>query len=146
MCIIRVSSKPLRLWYTAALVAFALGLMSKPILVTLPFLLLLLDYWPLERFGFPGPGWKSFGRLLLEKVPFFILAATASVVTFVVQRHGGAVSTSLPFSERVANALISYMRYLTKTVWPVDLSVLYPHPGTLAKLGSCRVHCHPYWR
>ncbi len=125
--------------YLLALGCFALGLMSKPMLVTLPFVLLLLDYWPLQRWprrapatqpdtatGRPRPGLFS---LLLEKAPFFALAAASSIVTYFVQRHGGAVSTSLTFGERVANALISYARYIGKTFWPLDLSILYPHPG-----------------
>jgi tetratricopeptide (TPR) repeat protein len=103
--------------------------MSKPMLVTVPFLLLLLDYWPFGRFTLDRLGLNQAPWLILEKVPFFLLAAASSVITFLVQRHGGAVSTSLPFAERVANALVSYARYLGKTVLPVDLSVLYPHPG-----------------
>jgi tetratricopeptide (TPR) repeat protein len=109
--------------YAAALLFFAWGLMSKPMVVTLPFVLLLLDYWPLKRVL----GWK----LVVEKIPFFILAVISSVVTFVVQRRGGAVSplSGLPVSARVGNALISYVRYLAKIFVPVRLSVLYPHPG-----------------
>jgi tetratricopeptide (TPR) repeat protein len=117
------------LWYSFALICFALGLMSKPTLVTLPFWLLLVDYWPLERFRLDKNDSKKALALILEKTPFFLLAAGASVVTFLVQRSGGAVSTTLSFSERVANAMVSYVRYLGKTVWPENLSVLYPHPG-----------------
>ncbi len=121
--------KPALLWYGVSLSCFALGLMSKPMLVTLPFVLLLLDYWPLERIRLDKSEFKRASGLVFEKAPFFIMAAGSSVVTLVVQRHGGAVSTSLTFSERVANALVSYIRYLGKTVWPANLSVLYPHPG-----------------
>jgi len=117
------------LWYFLALTWFALGLMSKPMLVTVPFILSLLDYWPLERFRVDGPGMKLFGRLVLEKTPFFLLAAVSSVITFEVQRHGGAVSASLTLPERIANAFVSYVRYIAKTFWPKKLSVLYPHPG-----------------
>ena len=116
-------------WYGLGLGWFALGLMSKPMLVTVPFLLLLLDYWPLQRFGLERQGLSKVRRCLFEKLPFLVLAMVSSVITFLVQRHGGAVSTSLPLSERVANALVSYVRYLLKTIWPVNLSVLYPHPG-----------------
>ena len=98
-------------------------------LVTVPFILLLLDYWPLERFRVDGLGMMSFGRLVLEKTPFFLLAAVSSVITFEVQRHGGAVSASLTLPERIANAFVSYVRYIAKTFWPKKLSVLYPHPG-----------------
>ncbi len=118
-------------FYILSLLFFALGLMSKPMLVTTPFVLLLIDYWPLRR-----PGASSLEsqpvtglRLVLEKVPFFALSVVSSGVTFVVQRKGGAVSTALTFGERIANALVSYARYLRKMFWPDDLAVLYPHPG-----------------
>ncbi len=128
------TSKALYAW---SLVLFALGLMSKPMLVTLPFVMLLLDYWPFNRLSAaadqtsgqsslpagPGP------MIWLEKLPFFALSAASCVVTFMVQKHGGAVSEALPASARIANALVSYVRYLRKTFWPDDLSVLYPHPG-----------------
>ena len=109
--------------YAAALLCFACGLMSKPMVVTLPLILLLLDYWPMKRVL----SWK----LVVEKIPFFVLAIISSVVTFVVQRRGGAVSplSGLPVSARIGNALISYIRYLAKIFVPVRLSVLYPHPG-----------------
>ena len=113
-------------WYGAALMVFVCGLMSKAMLVTMPFVLLLLDYWPLERFK-PGSLW----RLVREKIPFFALAAAASVMTFVVQKQAGAVMTAeyLPLGARVGNALISYCQYLKKMFWPVDLAVYYQHPG-----------------
>jgi len=113
-------------FYWLALVFFALGLMSKPMLVTWPFVMLLLDYWPLERFK---PGCTR--RLVGEKIPFFALAAVASVVTFLVQQRGGTILgvKYLPLGARSGNALISYCRYLGKMFWPADLAVLYPHPG-----------------
>ncbi|MGA3163184.1 MAG: tetratricopeptide repeat protein [Verrucomicrobiota bacterium] len=112
--------------YVVALFFFALGLMSKPMLVTWPFVMLLLDYWPLERFK-PGHAWQ----LMKEKIPFFALAAVASVVTLVVQNHGGAMKMveNLPLGARSGNALVSYCRYLGKLFWPTDLAVFYPHPG-----------------
>ncbi|HEV2208529.1 MAG TPA: tetratricopeptide repeat protein [Verrucomicrobiae bacterium] len=115
----------------ASLILFVFGLLSKPMLVTLPFVLLLLDYWPLERLSLRGGASSSIplGRLLLEKVPFLVLATASSVVTFLVQRRGGAVSTSLSLPGRISNALVSYVRYLGKIFCPVKLSVLYPHPG-----------------
>ena len=103
--------------------------MSKPTLVTLPFWLLLLDYWPFQRLHLDKSYSKPAFAVLLEKVPFLLLAAAASVVTFLVQRSGGAVSTGLSLAERISNALVSYARYLGKTIWPQNLSVLYPHPG-----------------
>jgi tetratricopeptide (TPR) repeat protein len=141
-------------YYVVSLAFFCLGLMSKPMLVTMPFLLLLLDYWPLCRtplncdpssavslINTPlqrGAGQPSLNKnrfsgfwlpLILEKVPFLVLAIVSSIITFVVQRKGGAVSTSLPLGGRLANAAVSYARYLGKVFWPADLSVLYPHPG-----------------
>jgi Tfp pilus assembly protein PilF len=121
------------LWYALALVCFALGLMSKPMLVTLPFVLLLLDYWPLARFqlqeGTLTPG--NLARLVLEKAPFFALALVSSVVTFLAQKKGGAVAAfaMLPFGARLENALVAYGAYLVKFLWPVDLSPIYPHPA-----------------
>ena len=133
--------------YLLILLFFILGLMAKPMLVTLPFVLLLLDYWPLNRFQFEqsGGGSKlqayrfrgiiSQGslslRLVLEKTPFFILAAASSAVTFLVQQSGGAVSDEYSISVRLANALVSYVGYIGKAIWPSNLAVLYPHPGML---------------
>ena len=118
-------------WFGLALVWFALGLMSKAMLVTLPGVLLLLDFWPLQRMSGDPRQAASKLRLILEKIPFFCLAAAASTVTFVVQKHGVglAAAESLPFGARGGNALISYWRYLAEMFWPADLAVLYPHPG-----------------
>jgi Flp pilus assembly protein TadD len=120
--------------YTLVLVLFAAGLMSKPMLVTLPFTLLLLDYWPLERATLP-PLWR-------EKLPLFAMSAASCVVTFLGQRSGGAVQSldAFPFGERFANAFLACASYLGKTVWPVALSVFYPYPHrvlpVLALLGA----------
>ncbi len=113
-------------YYLLSLACFALGLLSKPMLVTWPFVMLLLDYWPLERFH---P--RRAGRLLAEKIPFFALAAATSLVAFMTQQHAGSVITaeSLPLGARGANALVSGCRYLGKLFWPADLAVFYPHPG-----------------
>lgn len=110
-----------------ALVPYGLGLMCKPMLVSLPLLLLLLDRWPLDR----REPWR---QLLREKVPYFLLAAASSGVTLLVQRHGGAVVSleRLPFAYRAGNAVIAYARYLGKLVWPTRLAVLYPlDPGAV---------------
>jgi protein O-mannosyl-transferase len=117
---------PGSVFYWLALLFFGVGLMSKAMLVTVPCVMLLLDYWPLERFK-AGSVW----RLVREKIPFFTLAMAASVVTYVVQKHGGAVISveNLSLGARSGNALISYCRYLGKMFWPVDLAVFYPHPG-----------------
>lgn len=114
-------------FYCLALALFALGLMCKPMLVTLPFVLLLLDYWPLQRLRLVTL--RSRTTLLYEKLPFLALCVASSIATFYVQRHGGAVSTELSLGGRVANALVSYVRYIGKMIWPENLSVLYPHPG-----------------
>jgi protein O-mannosyl-transferase len=113
--------------YIAVLVLFAAGLMAKPMLVTLPFVLLLLDYWPLGRFSSPGFSVKG---VLLEKLPLLILSIVSSVVTFIFQQRGGAVveSNKILLDERVLNAVVSYLAYLGKMVWPVNLVALYPHP------------------
>ncbi len=127
--------------YWLALVCFALGLMSKPMLVTWPFVLLLLDYWPLRRISnFQSPISNPetsacqplpIAKLLLEKIPFFALAIAASIVTFVVQRQGAAVETmqNLSLAGRFENTVVSYCRYLGTTIWPTDLAVFYPRPG-----------------
>jgi hypothetical protein len=104
--------------------------MSKPMLVSLPIVLLLLDFWPLGRWNFEDrPG---VARLILEKIPLFLMAAASSLVTFLVQRAGGAVRSfeAFPLSVRMGNALIAYAGYLKMLVWPTNLAVFYPHPGT----------------
>ena len=109
-------------FYLLALVLFALGLMAKPMLVTLPFVLLLLDFWPLQRAG--ANGWM---KLLVEKLPFFALSAASCVITFWAQRAEAVVALDpYPVSLRVANALVAYGRYLPQTLWPANLSVIYP--------------------
>ena len=145
---------PSSLFYALSLLLFALGLMSKPMLVTVPFVLLLLDFWPLQRLESPalsrsrfkvqGSRFKvsapaggpqpaatrqaaPFSRLLWEKVPFLLLSAASCVVTFQVQQRGGSVLdvNNLPVAARVANALMSYVRYLGKMLWPEHLAALY---------------------
>jgi len=112
---------------------YVLGLMAKPMLVTLPFVFLLLDYWPLGRIHAGISLIPSFFRLILEKIPLFILAAISSVVTFLVQQKGRAVETldMIPLIDRFTNALVSYVSYIGKMIWPQNLVVFYPHPGKL---------------
>jgi tetratricopeptide (TPR) repeat protein len=128
-------------WYSLAVGLYALGLMAKPMLVTLPFTLLLLDFWPLGRLALPLQGrWPTVRGLLLEKAPLFAMAAGASVVTYVAQQTSGAVTTleAIPVPARVANTFLSYASYLGKTFWPTSLSVFYPYnpsafsPGAVA--------------
>ncbi len=120
------------LYYALSLLFFALGLMSKPMLVTLPFAMLLLDYWPLQRFPLTTNNYQlsALPRLALEKAPFFGLGALSSAVTFLVHKQSGAITALvlLPLRDRIANALVSYARYLGKMVWPAHLALPYPHP------------------
>ena len=132
--------------YVLTFCIFALGLMAKPMLVTLPFVLLLMDYWPLSRFEpdrvdaerkppiqLPTSFMKSDRivlRLISEKFPLFVLAAVSSIVTLIVQQRGGAVESAdiLSVKLRIANALVSYVNYIGKMIWPQGLAVFYPHP------------------
>jgi len=118
--------------YFLALFWFACGLMSKPMVVTLPFVLLLLDFWPLNRFQIPVST-RRMVRLLIEKIPFLVLAAATSIVTYFVQTSGRALWTAVatPFSTRLANALWAYERYVSKTFLPSDLSIFYPYRASL---------------
>lgn len=124
--------------YLVVLLLFAAGLMSKPMLVSLPVVLLLLDFWPLARLNleekppmFLGVARTGPAGLILEKAPLFLMAAASSVVTLLVQRTGGAVRSfgSFPLSARIGNALVAYAGYLRMLVWPTNLAVFYPHPG-----------------
>ncbi len=125
-----VSSRPRR-WYLLSLLFFALGLMSKPMLVTLPFVLLLLDWWPLQRLGrgHQDDKVRAFLPLLVEKLPFFAMSAGSAVVTFLAQQQAGSVTsaTALPVGLRVENAMVSYAVYLKMLVWPLRLAAYYPH-------------------
>jgi Flp pilus assembly protein TadD len=128
----RYAKRPGAARYLPVIACFALGLAAKPMLVTLPIVLLLLDYWPLGRFR-PDGDWRRDGlRLLLEKVPLLALALLVSIITYLVQEAGGSVGSldQLPFHLRFPNALVSYVRYLRMMVWPTGLAVFYPHPGS----------------
>ncbi|MBX3413004.1 MAG: tetratricopeptide repeat protein [Pirellulales bacterium] len=118
-----------------SLVALAMtaGLLAKPMLVTLPCVLVLLDYWPLRRFGFEATeNRRLFLRCLVEKWPLFGLAIVGSVATYGVQSRTGAVRdlASIPLVDRLANAVVVYATYLWQTLWPVNLTCFYPHPGS----------------
>ena len=137
---IRFAERPSIGRYSLVVLTFSLGLMAKPVVVTLPCVLLLLDYWPLQRLqsilrplGTAKDEWHrqlSFWRLLAEKIPLFILTAVVSAITYIVQQGGGAVVEleSIPVSYRSANAVISYATYIEKIIWPSGLAVFYPHP------------------
>jgi protein O-mannosyl-transferase len=129
--------------YGLVVLFFTLGLMSKPMLVTLPFVLLLLDYWPLKRLKV----WHENDhnetseikaainpnalKLLIEKIPLFLLSIALSITTVYFQKIAGAVQSldRFPFQTRLVNSMVSYIKYLGKMLWPTELSILYPHPG-----------------
>jgi len=128
--------------YVRLVVCFALGLMAKPMLVTLPFVLLLLDFWPLKRWdangmlSYPQPalgsaGSRSLARLCYEKAPLFALSALSSAVTLIAQSQGSVVLSlqTVSLTDRLLNGCISYTSYLFKLFWPSKLAVFYPHPG-----------------
>jgi tetratricopeptide (TPR) repeat protein len=116
--------------YLLVALLFALGLMAKPMVITLPFALLLVDFWPLQRF--PA---TPISKLVLEKIPLLALSAGSAAITVYAQRVGGAVGSTqlLPMAMRIKNAIYSYLIYMEKAVWPSGLAVFYPHPeGSLA--------------
>ncbi len=139
---VRYVRKPSRRRYVVVGLLFALGLMAKPMLVTLPLVLLLLDYWPLERFGYISSTgskpktaiarWRSqksiVTRLVLEKVPLLVLSAASSIITLFAQRSVTVSVEFLPLFWRVNNALVSYVAYIWQMVYPIDLALVYPHP------------------
>jgi hypothetical protein len=138
---IEYAHRPSRSRYVRALAFFALGLMSKAMLVTLPFMLLLLDVWPLGRFTITG--WRLSSdqrvilyRLLREKLPFLALALLAAVVTYVTQQTTGAVASTSQISVafRVGNAMVSYVTYIVQMLWPSNLALFYPYPLKLSPL------------
>jgi Flp pilus assembly protein TadD len=140
MAWVRYARRPRAGAYLASLGLFALGLAAKPMLVTLPFTLLLVDVWPLGRLGGPWAGsgleGRRIGRLLLEKVPFLALAAASAAVTFLAQRETAvAALEGIPPGERIANALVSFSAYLVDALWPAGLAPFYPHPA-LAGAGT----------
>ena len=138
---VRYARGPSMTRYLLVAVLFAAGLMSKPMLVSVPAILLLLDYWPLRRFEQPssttgktkivnsGNQPCTRQRLFLEKIPLFVLAGGSCVATFVLQKRATGAIPPLPFLWRVENAFVSYMIYVWKTLWPTHLAVFYPHPN-----------------
>jgi Flp pilus assembly protein TadD len=142
------------LYYFVALAFCACGLMSKPMVVTLPFVLLLMDFWPLNRISDLGFRISNLKWLLLEKIPFFALALAGCVTTYLVQAKGGAVAKTA-WTENLANAVLAYARYTAKIFWPTDLAIVYPHPkhwplplalGAMAVLAVWTILCVRNWR
>lgn len=133
---VRYVKRPGLIRYLMTIICFSLGLMTKPMLVTMPFVLLLLDYWPLRRLesnrltGNCASITPAIIRLVREKIPFFIVMTMSIVVTFWVQKSAGAVGTLelFPLHIRLANVFISYVAYIAKTVWPYPLAFFYPYP------------------
>jgi tetratricopeptide (TPR) repeat protein len=136
---IRYVRTPALTSYLFALLLFALGLMSKPMLVTLPFVLLLLDYWPIGRFSGKtevrnhkskvGGIWSMVRGPVLEKLPFFALSAVSSAATLLMQGYRGPAFEQLPFVWRLNNAAVSYITYIWQMLWPARLAPFYPHPN-----------------
>lgn len=118
---VRYVERPGAIRYVAILIAFACGIMAKPMIVTLPFVALLLDVWPLRRFS---------SKAVAEKLPLFALSAAGAVIAYIAQQHGGAVGSlsEIPFSLRLENAAVSYVTYIVQFFWPARLAVFYPFP------------------
>ncbi len=141
---VRYAEAPSIKRYAWVAIMLALGLLAKPMLVTWPFVMLLLDYWPLQRFqksevkGQPalrslgGGGWSVLRGLIVEKIPLLVLVAASAVITSLAQSHAGGVRTftEFPIALRLSNALVSYAKYLRLAFWPNDLAVYYPYTGT----------------
>jgi Tfp pilus assembly protein PilF len=127
-CYARYAERPCLVRYLWVVLSLACGLLSKPMVVTFPFVLLLLDWWPLGRMV---GGKTNLVRLIVEKIPLFLLSAAGSFITFIVQKENHAmVSLSMmPLGDRLANAVVSYATYLEKTFWPEGLSIFYPYHG-----------------
>jgi tetratricopeptide (TPR) repeat protein len=131
----KVQSPKSKAYFALSLVTFALGLLAKPMLVTLPCVLLVLDFWPLERFQISNFKFQTVAKLFAEKIPFFLITAAASVVTFLAQaQRGGSAVVSLatvPLHYRLKNVPLAYVEYLEKIFWPAKLAVFYPLPDKI---------------
>jgi tetratricopeptide (TPR) repeat protein len=132
----RFVERPVFRRYAALFLFFILGLMAKPMLITLPFVLLLLDFWPLRRCQYLGSMHKFIDRMwpcVREKLPLFGVAAAAGVITYIAQKHGGGLSelSPYPLTDRIANALVAYGVYIWKMIWPQKLAFFYPFANDL---------------
>jgi len=131
---VRYTRNQSKMNYLLIVILFAFGLMSKPMIVTLPFTLLLLDFWPLSRFEpktckTQTSAYRILVALIWEKIPLFALSVISSIITFSVQQYGGAVRSleTIPLMMRVSNALVSYTSYIIKMCWPTNLALYYPY-------------------
>jgi Tfp pilus assembly protein PilF len=127
-CYARYTERPGLVRYLWVILSFVCGMLSKPMVVTFPFVLLLLDWWPLRR---RVGGKASWARLVWEKIPLFLLSAAVSIITFLIQKENHAIAplSAMPLGDRLANATVSYVAYLGKTFWPAGLSIFYPYYG-----------------
>ncbi|MBM82719.1 MAG: hypothetical protein CMJ78_19320 [Planctomycetaceae bacterium] len=133
-----------KIWFALAWLGMLLSLMSKQMLVTLPFVLLLLDYWPLRRFEQPADDTNAetnVRSLIIEKLPFFAMTLVFCIIAFSAQSGGGAVNDAqrLPITYRLLNAVLVYGIYIWKTLWPVGLGIFYPHPTTNISIAATAV-------
>ena len=123
---VRYTTKPSVARYVTMSILFVCGLLSKPMLVTLPFVLLLFDYWPLGRFQR-----STTTKLVVEKIPLFVLSIGSAIATLIAQRGGIVQIAHLPLTWRIGNALATYLIYIWQMIWPLNLATIYPHPGRL---------------
>ena len=132
LCYVRYTRRPTFGTYLPVLGLFSLGLMTKPMLVTMPALMLLWDYWPLSRLTRETA--SRFGRLFYEKLPFFVLSLISVIITIMAAKNGGALRTwtAFPPDLRLMNAVESYVRYIIKMIWPNDLAFFYPYPESFS--------------
>ncbi len=128
---VRYTRKPNVSRYAAMTILFGCGLLSKPMLVTVPAILLLLDYWPLNRLQRPAASGQRPAKLVMEKIPLFVLSLGSAIATLIAQRGGIMEMAHLPFTWRVANAASVYLVYIWQMFWPINLAAIYPHPGQL---------------
>lgn len=128
---VRYTRKPNTVRYVLMSIFFACGLLSKPMLVTLPAILLVLDYWPLNRFRRAEGAEQRTANLIFEKIPLFVLSVGSAIATLIAQRNGILDTEYLPFTSRIANAASAYLIYIWQMFWPINLAAFYPYPGRL---------------
>jgi cytochrome c-type biogenesis protein CcmH/NrfG len=133
---VRYTRKPNLARYVLMSIFFACGLLSKPMLVTLPAILLVLDYWPLNRFQRAEKGEQRTANLIIEKIPLFALSVGSAIATLIAQRNGILDTEYLPFTPRITNAASAYLIYMWQMFWPINLATFYPYLGRLPVWGA----------